>query len=55
MAKKLKKQGLKKGWKKIKGTLQYQNLPYILDIFCLKQINYYHNNLLARYFRIEET
>ncbi len=54
-ARKVREQGLKKGWEKFKEVSHYQSLLYIPEIFCTKVINQHHNNLLVGYFGIEKT
>ena len=53
-AKKLKSEGLWKGWKDIKEVFHYQNIPYVLKIICLELISRYHNNFFIGYFGIKK-
>ena len=39
----------------MKDILYYKNFLYIIEIIYSKIINYYYNNLLACYFKIEKT
>lgn len=47
--------GFLEGLEDNKQVLWYQGLPYISEIIRSKIINYYHNNLFAKYFEINKT
>ncbi len=54
-AKKLRSEGLPKGWKDIKQVLYYQGLSYIPKVICLELINRHYDNPFAGHFSIEKT
>ena len=46
---------LPEGWKDVEGVLQYQRLPYVLEIIRSEVISRHHNGFLARHFGIDKT
>ncbi len=54
-AKKLRLEGLLKGWKDIEEVLYYQGHLYVPKVICSELINKYHNNLLVGHFSIKKT
>ena len=46
---------LLKGWKDVKGVLQYQKLIYISAIICFEMISRHHNDPLIGHFGIDKT
>ena len=47
--------GLPKGWKDVKGVLQYQGLSYVPVIICSEVINRHYNDPLVGRFGIDKT
>ena len=54
-AKKFKLKRLSKSWKNSEKMFYYQDLLYVLKIFCSKLINRQYDNLFINYFDIEKT
>ncbi len=52
--KKLKSEGLPKGWDDIKKMFHYQMLLYISNNICSKLINKYYDNILTGHFEIKK-
>ena len=47
--------GLLENYEDFKGVLQYQGLPYVLEIIRSKVISRHYNDLLAEHFGIDKT
>ena len=47
--------GLPEGWEDVKGVLQYQGLPYVLEIIRSEVISRHHDDPLAGHFSIDKT
>ena len=54
-AKVLRAGGLPEGWKEVEGVLQYQGLPYVLEIIRSEVINRHHDDPLVGHFSIDKT
>ena len=55
VAKEVREQGLKDGWKDIDGLLHHQGLSYVFKIIRIEQISRHHNNPLVGHFGVEKT
>ena len=47
--------GLSEGWEDVEGVLQYQGLPYVLEIIRSEVISRHHDDLLVGHFGIDKT
>ncbi len=54
-ARKIGKEGLKKGWEEIEEVLYHHGLPYVLEIVKTELISKHHDDLLASHFGIDKT
>ena len=45
---------LPEGWENVEGVLQYQGLPYILEIIRSEVISRHHDDLLVEHFGIDK-
>ena len=46
---------LSEGWEDVEGVLQFQGLPYVLEVICSEVLSCHYNDPLVGHFGIDKT